>query len=376
MTTTGKKGRSSYLAPGAVVLLLHASGWLLLGNGSPGPDRADGNLVPRAEPPTPTSPGKTAPARAAAPLDAAQAMQLQKAWAEYLGLPVVREADLGGGVTMKLTLIPPGMFLMGSPDGEAGHDPNEEPQHPVEITSPFYLGVCPVTKGQFAAFAQAEPYETEAETDSDGSWGYNAATRKYEGPNRKYTWKNPGWEQTDVHPVVNVTWHDAGKFCTWLSKKEGRTYELPTEAEWAYGCRAGTTTRFWCGNDDASLKGHANIADASFKAKCPDAGWAVSWNDGYPFTSPVGMFRANPWGLDDMHGNVWQWCADRHGPYHKGSVKDPKGAESGERRVMRGGSWDGEPRHRRSANRYVVVAGNRGGANGFRVLWRVPAGTL
>ena len=128
---------------------------------------------------------------------------------------------------------------MGSPANEQGRYPDERPQHKVEITRPFYMGVSPVTRGQFAAFVDTEHYKTEAEVDGQGGFGFNAAAGKWE-VNPEYTWRHPGFDQTDEHPVVTVSWNDAVSFCTWLSKKEGKTYELPTEAEWEYSCRAGT----------------------------------------------------------------------------------------------------------------------------------------
>ena len=177
--------------------------------------------------------------------------------------------------------------------------------------------------------------------------------------------------------MVNVTWNDATAFCAWLSKKEGKVYELPTEAEWEYACRAGTKTRFWCGDTDASLKGNANLADASLKGKM-DADFVkdwpfVSWDDDYPFTSPVGGFKANPWGLYDMGGNVWQWCADGHDKYQEGYIKDPKGKESVNNRVLRGGSWMEGSRNCRSASRLFLPA-YRLHCLGFRVVLRSPAG--
>jgi sulfatase modifying factor 1 len=283
-------------------------------------------------------------------------------------------------IGMNLQLIKPGTFLMGSPKDEEGRYDNEGPrQHEVEITQAFYMGVYPVTKGQFAAFAKAAPYTTEAETDGKGV-GYNASTKKLESG--KYSWRVLGFAQADDHPVAEVTWNDAKAFCEWLSKKEGKTYELPTEAEWEYACRAGTKTRFWCGDWDGDLKGNANIADASFKEKNPRARGAVAWDDGYAFTSPVGSFKANPWGLYDMHGNVWQWCADGYGPYQEGTIKDPKGADSGlkdkdgiKSRVLRGGSWGDAPRDCRSAVRSDGVPAYRLDGSGFRVVLRVPART-
>jgi formylglycine-generating enzyme required for sulfatase activity len=276
---------------------------------------------------------------------------------------------------MKLVRIPAGTFTMGSPDKEDGRLANERPLHEVTIPEPFFLGACPVTKGQFAAFVTDAGYLTEAEEDGRGGWGYNAATRKYEGLDPQYTWRNTGWEQTDEHPVVNVTWDDARKFCAWLSKKEGKAYELPTEAEWEYACRAGTSTRFWCGDKDDDLRGNANLADATFKENYPDAAWAVSWDDGYPFTSPVGAFKPNPWGLYDMQGNVWQWTADRYGQYENTSFKDPKGPDSGELRVLRGGSWGDGPRSCRSAHRLGNGSGYRYDFVGFRVVLRPAART-
>ena len=310
------------------------------------------------------------------------ARQRPQSVGDLSGAPPLVRVDRGvvvNGLGMKLKLIQPGKFLMGSPNDEAGRFGSEGPQHEVEITRPFYLGVYPVTKGQFAAFVKDEVYQTEAEADGRGGRGYSAEKRIVNlaaAVDPKYSWKNTGWEQTDAHPVVNVTWKDAQKFCAWLSRKEGKTYELPTEAEWEYACRAGTTTRFWCGDADASLKGAANVADASLKSKLDADVFKSStfqpWDDGFPFTSPVGSFQANPWGLYDMHGNVWQLCADRYGPYPEGLVKDPKGPDTGDDHVMRGGSWYNSPRMCRAANR---GSGDRSAIIGFRVVLRPAPGT-
>ncbi len=110
--------------------------------------------------------------------------------------------------------------------------------------------------------------------------------------------------------MVNVSWNDAVAFCKWLSKKEGNTYRLPTEAEWEYACRAGTTTRYYSGDDPETLAKVGNVADATAKAKFPDWKYTIKASDGYVFTSPVGSFQPNAFGLYDMHGNAWQWCAD------------------------------------------------------------------
>jgi len=145
--------------------------------------------------------------------------------------------------------------------------------------------------------------------------------------NEKYSWRNAGFEQTDERPVVNVSWNDAVAFCKWLSKKEGKTYQLPTEAQWEYACRAGTTTRYYSGDDPETLAKVANVADAAAKAKFPDRKYTIKANDGYVFTSPVGKFKPNAFGLYDMHGNAWQWCADWYDAdyYGQSPVDDPKG---------------------------------------------------
>src|SRR5262249_19167843 len=154
---------------------------------------------------------------------------------------------------------------------------------------------------------RATGYKTDAEKDGGGGLGLNAARNWQQKP--EYTWRNPGWEQTDRHPVVNVSWNDAVAFCDWLSAKEGKQYRLPTEAEWEYSCRAGTTTRFHSGDDEASLKKVANY-----------------WDSGPGTTRAVGELQANAFGLHDMHGNVWEWCQDWYDKdYYKASPRqDPQ----------------------------------------------------
>jgi eukaryotic-like serine/threonine-protein kinase len=338
------------LAGGAALVLL--TGLALAGVAAffhPGPAPSAGK-----EPADPRE-----PARAVAPFDEAEAKRFQQAWADYLGFPVVREVDLGGGATMRLILIPPGTFQMGSPESDPNAGDEEMPRHKVTITKPYYLGASPVTRGQFTAFVEAERYKTEAETDGSGA-GYSAATRDLDaGP--RYSWRDPGFAQTDEEPAVNLTWYDAMNFCEWLSTREKKAYGLPTEAQWEYACRAGTTTRFWCGDADESLEGNANILDASARATFR-AGlnkvWAFqSWDDGHPFTSPVGAFKANPWGLYDMHGNVWQWCGDYYdgGYYGQSPVNDPQNLSETEARVLRGGSWFRDPSTCRAAQRSGIA---------------------
>jgi formylglycine-generating enzyme required for sulfatase activity len=283
--------------------------------------------------------------------------------------------DLGGkpsgsftnSIGMKFALIKAGEFLMGSPDDDKDAYDDEKPQHRVRITRPFYLGIHEVTRGQFRRFVDEAGYQTEAEKDGQGGWGWNEQEKKSE-QNPRYTWLNPGFEQTDEHPVVNVSWNDAVAFAEWLSRKEGKTYRLPTEAEWEYACRAGTTTLYFCGDDAEGLADVGNVADGTAKAKYSN--WTtITAQDGFVYTSPVGRYRPNAWGLYDMHGNVNEWCWDWFGSdfYKSSRVDDPAGPLQAAFRVLRGGSWSSFPRRCRSAPRIREPAGYRYNDLGFRL---------
>ncbi|MGA2063553.1 MAG: formylglycine-generating enzyme family protein [Thermoguttaceae bacterium] len=294
--------------------------------------------------------------------------------------------DLGGGVKMELVLVPAGEFKMGSGESaeataaffnktygedllKADFFKDEHPQHRVRITKPLYLGTCHVTRGQFRQFVADTSYKTDAEkAEKPGAFGWDPDKKAF-GFNEKYSWRNTGFEQTDEHPVVNVSWNDAVAFCKWLSKKESKTYRLPTEAEWEYACRAGTTTRYSSGDDPETLAKVGNVADAAAKAKFPDWKYTIKVNDGYVFTAPVGKFTPNAFGLCDMHGNAWQWCADWCGAeyYAKSPADDPTGPDTGAVRVLRGGSWDYGPCYARSANRGRGAPDDRNNNTGFRV---------
>ncbi|MEZ6081920.1 MAG: formylglycine-generating enzyme family protein [Pirellulaceae bacterium] len=178
----------------------------------------------------------------------------------------------------------------------------------------------------------ATGYVTEAEADGRGGWGIND---KWESSQKaEYTWHNGGFPQADDHPVGNVTWNDANAFCDWLSQVEGRTYRLPTEAEWEYACRATSTTTYYHGNDPDEIGRFANIFDLSAQRLFPRAEFANT-NDGFPFSAPVGSFIPNSFGVFDMHGNVMEWCADWYEQYPSTSVTDPLGPADGLSRVHR-----------------------------------------
>jgi sulfatase modifying factor 1 len=291
-------------------------------------------------------------------------------------------------IGMKLVLIPAGEFQMGSRESAEelakayqsyGAPPaaafqGEYPLHRVRITKPFYLGVHEVTVGQFRQFVTATGYKTDAEkgTMRKGAFGWNPDKKKLE-LDETYSWRELGFEQTDDHPVVNVSWNDAVAFCEWLSRKEGKTYRLPTEAEWEYACRAGTATRYYHGDDPEGLAQVGNVADATAKETFPDWEFPIAARDGYAFTAPVGKFKPNAFGLYDMHGNALEWCADWYAAdYYKASPsEDPKGPDSGTNRVLRGGSWSDSPVDSRSAFRNRDVPAYRIDDNGFR-LARTP----
>lgn len=295
--------------------------------------------------------------------------QTQPADTRSLTGPKELTLDLGNGVSMKLVEIPAGKFLMGSPETEKNRD-KDELQHEVTISQPFYMGVTHVTLDQFTAFVKDSDYKTDAEKDG---WAYGfeiqdgrVIIKRVDG----CSWRNPGFDQKGNHPVVQVSWNDAQAFCDWLSRKTGKTVTLPTEAQWEYACRAGSATIYPWGDNPDDGRGLGNCADQSLKKKLPNApsSWEFfRWDDGFIFTSPVGSFKANAFGLFDMAGDAWQWCRDRYGAYDGEATTDPTGATSGERRVLRGGSWYSSPANCRSAYRFRDIPNNLNISNGFRV---------
>ena len=231
-----------------------------------------------------------------------------------LGGPVVNS------VGMVLVPIPIGEFQMGSPASDTLARPGEKPQKLVKIAKAFYLSAFEVTQQQFEKVMGTGPWQ-----------------------DKRYVQEGPDY------PATYVSWNDAVEFCRKLSEKEGLEYRLPTEAEWEYACRAGTTTAYSFGDDASELGEYA-----WYKENAVDVG-------------QVGQKEPNPWGLYDMHGNVWKWCSDWGGDYPSGSTTDPTGAASGSSRVCRGGSWYLVAGICRSAFRYGDLPSLRNYYLGFRV---------
>jgi formylglycine-generating enzyme required for sulfatase activity/serine/threonine protein kinase len=320
-----------------------------------------------------------------APFDRAAAEKAQQTWAAYLGSPDHMTNTAG----MQMTLIPPGRFDMGSAETpeelrqafpaeaaakRADLEPlGERPVHRVTISKPFYLGTYEVTKRQFRQFVDDTGYRTDAERDGKGGRGYTE-NEIWLSTNLdpKFTWRDWGTNQSDDTPVVNVSHNDATAFCLWLANKEGKAYRLPTEAEWEYACRAGTTGRYYSGDDPKQLTKIANIRDEILKAKfsgMPTAQAPVESSDGYAFPAPVGQFAPNPFGLYDMIGNVSELCADWYDElyYLRSPPLDPTGPPTGESRVVRGGAWITGTFLSRIAKRMERRPDDRGSIFGFRV---------
>jgi sulfatase modifying factor 1 len=318
---------------------------------------------------------------------AAATLRLWPASVAVAQRPEATENSLG----MRLVKIPAGQFEMGSVDGAVF----ERPVHRVRITRPFLLGETEVTLGQFLKFYN-DGYKGRLDCEQKGlpGTGYNAATgdkRDRKPEYRPWSWGHPDMDITTEagkriafrHPVVNVSWNDCVAFCAWLSRKEGKRYRLPTEAEWEYACRAGTTTQFWTGDDPESLAESANIADGSFAEKFHGGlqrrthhhGFStIRGRDGHVFTAPVDSFgRRNSFGLADMHGNVAEWCGDAFAKdyYWESPQADPQGPAANKIRVVRGGAWDDSPFHSRSAERFISPEMFSSNSIGFRVVCEV-----
>ena len=365
-----------------VIAVAPVIGIVLMNGGkeTPDPDLTNlaGNTTSASTTETPADPTTTgwhgwpadAPAPAIAPFDEEQAQQHQTAWAEYLGVPVEYENSIG----MKFRLIPPGEFLMGSTPEEIAAalkevDPkdkhwqeciqSEAPQHKVILTQPIYLGVNEVTQAEYEKVMGVNPSHF-----APMGMGKEAVA---------------GLE-TAEHPVETVGWNDAAEFCAKLSQQEklkpfyfragetitsldGTGYRLPSEAEWEFACRAGTTTKYWIGDKDEDLI---------------KAGWFGGNSGGR--THAAGELKANPFGLSDIHGNVWEWVQDGwdasyYGQFSEKPAIDPNSPFFAvSRRMIRGGGWLFHVSGCRSSFRDARNPSSRDGLVGFRVSL-VPVGS-
>jgi formylglycine-generating enzyme required for sulfatase activity len=259
----------------------------------------------------------------------------------------------------KMVSLPAGSFRMGSPANEIGRHADESPLVQVDLPA-FALALTEVTRFDWALFERQSGYRAASACLTWDGDGYVQAAH--------LGWRNPGFSQSDEHPAVCVSWQDAQAYARWLSTKTGHQYRLPSEREWEYAARAGSSRPYpWTGT---SVCDHANIADETLRLKQP--AWSIEkCNDGHPFTAPVGSYAPNVFGLYDMHGNVMEWVQDCWSPQLQAS--DGRSAALNCRsRVLRGGGWDLTASYMRSAYRGKAAETNRGSATGFRLARTLP----
>lgn len=323
------------------------------------------------------------PPLALAPLKADQAKEIQQRWAKHIGKDLVHTNSIG----MKLMLLPPGEFTMGRTEEQLDQlltriksDPKLKrsyegnvvwsmlmmPGHRVRLTKPFYMGATEVTVGEFRKFADASGYKTEAEQGLNGG-------QPYKGKQPISTWRKPmswrkDYKQKQDEPVLHLCYNDCVAFCKWLSEKEGREYCLPTEAEWEYGCRAGTTTPWHFG-------GYNDVPRVAHEY----AWWSEGVQGKHEVPRSVALGKPNAFGLYDMHGNVWEYVADWwHRMYYKESpLNDPTGPDmqdekGDQRRIIRGSSFDWDSWGGDSAYRMRISQRSTQHPHmGFRVAMRI-----
>jgi formylglycine-generating enzyme required for sulfatase activity len=291
------------------------------------------------------------------PLEPARAKIVQS----QAGAQTRRTIDLGDGVTMELTLIPAGSFVMGSDDGCL----DESPRSVVKIDRPFWMGVCEVSNAQYRRF---DPLHEN---------GYLDQNHK-DHTTRGYPLDDPSF------PAIRVSWRQAAEFCRWLGSKTGEPFGLPTEAQWEWACRAGSDQAFWYGDKNADFGKFANLADVSIKLLAvtginpqpiPNPDKYEDWipkdarfDDGQKILCAVGQYQPSPWGLKDMHGNAWEWTASRMMPYPYSDGDGRNDAAGGDKRVVRGGSFYDRPYRATASYRLAYEPWQRVYNVSFRVV--------
>lgn len=266
-------------------------------------------------------------------------------------VPLLTALDLGFPVP-ELVLMPPGIFVMGAIEQDEDAKPVELPRRRIAITKPFYIGRYEVTVAQYQAFVSDTEYQTVAERNGVGGWKSGIST-SWGMQSLDYTWKNPGYISSDMHPVSIIAFEDAVAYCNWLSKTTGRRFRLPTEVEWEYVCRAGSDTVY---SFDKRLR--------------EDYSWSKYSTKNDTTARPVGTRLPNRWGIHDMVGNVREWCSDLYSEkaYELDYMKHPNGPDEGALRVIRGAAYMDGLIFMRSSNRGYLSPEMAINNQGFRVV--------
>jgi formylglycine-generating enzyme required for sulfatase activity len=294
-----------------------------------------------------------------------------------------RDSLAAGGRGPEMIVLPGGKFAMGSPKDEAGREENEGPLHDISVRS-FALGKYPVTRGEFARFAAATGYKTDAEKDTPvpfqpAELGIPVGCFAYKG-GQDYGWKagsswrDPGYKQEDNEPVTCLSWNDVRAYLNWLSHETGKPYRFPTAAEMEYAIRAGSSTPYPWGAAAEDVCHYGNVRDVTANARFPQWKKGVTCNDGALFTSAVGRYRGNAFGLFDTVGNVEVWTEDCGIENYDSAPSDGSAQQSPgcERHTLRGSSWNFPPAGFRSAHRENPPAAGRSFDTGLRVAEDVP----